>query len=259
MGKLPYIYSDGGRYDAGFKTAGGDCVTRAIALATGLPYREVYERLCEGNFKQRRSSSKVNAKKEAAVTKQYSAAFGVNPRRKWFKDYMRSLGFEWTPTMHIGSGCQVHLAPGELPEGRLCVQVSKHLCAVIDGVVHDTFDPQRGLSRCVYGYWKLKEKHNVLVPVAEVPRRREMDQRTRDLWAQARTYSSHRWDRPAGGERTEGVPSPRPAADAPRPALSTGARTQALPAGGPGAWYDVGGEVDAGGSNFALDFGDDWK
>jgi hypothetical protein len=27
------------------------------------------------------------------------------------------------------------------------------LCAVIDGVIHDTFNPSRGGSRCVYGYW----------------------------------------------------------------------------------------------------------
>jgi hypothetical protein len=24
---------------------------------------------------------------------------------------------------------------------------------VIDGVIHDTFDPSRGGTRCVYGYW----------------------------------------------------------------------------------------------------------
>lgn len=132
--------------------SGGDCVTRSIAIATGRPYLEVYKRLALGNLTQRRGTSK-DAHKD--VTGQYSASRGVNPRRKWFKDYMKSLGFVWTPTMRIGSGCRVHLTPGELPMGRLCVQVSKHLTAVIDGVIHDTFDPQRGFSRCVYGYWKL--------------------------------------------------------------------------------------------------------
>ena len=25
---------------------------------------------------------------------------------------------------------------------------------MIDGVIHDTYDPTRGGTRCVYGYWK---------------------------------------------------------------------------------------------------------
>ena len=54
----------------------------------------------------------------------------------------------------IGTGCVAHLAPGELPEGRVVARVSKHLTAVIDGVIRDTFDPSRGGTRCVYGYWR---------------------------------------------------------------------------------------------------------
>ena len=32
-----WLYNDGGRTAAGFKGETGDCVTRAIAIATGLP------------------------------------------------------------------------------------------------------------------------------------------------------------------------------------------------------------------------------
>jgi hypothetical protein len=56
--------------------------------------------------------------------------------------------------MQIGSGCTVHLSADELPSGRLVVSVSKHLTAVIDGVIHDTHDPSRRGTRCVYGYWQ---------------------------------------------------------------------------------------------------------
>jgi hypothetical protein len=112
-----------------------------------------------------------------------TARNGVRTRRKWFKDYMRSLGFVWTPTMGIGTGCTVHLRADELPPGRLVVAVSKHYTAVIDGVIHDTHNPsERGTTiyppgyldnipkgarrldngggwayspdRCVYGYWQ---------------------------------------------------------------------------------------------------------
>ena len=34
------------------------------------------------------------------------------------------------------------------------MSVSKHITAVVDGVIHDTFDPSRDGTRCVYGYWQ---------------------------------------------------------------------------------------------------------
>jgi len=38
-----FVYNDGGRKEAGFNGYTGDCVIRAIAIATGKPYREVYD------------------------------------------------------------------------------------------------------------------------------------------------------------------------------------------------------------------------
>ena len=55
--------------------------------------------------------------------------------------------------MKIGQGCRVHLLADELPMGRLIVQVTRHLTAVIDGVIQDVYDPSRSGKRCVYGYW----------------------------------------------------------------------------------------------------------
>jgi hypothetical protein len=141
---LPFRMDDGGRVAAGYKGQAGDCVTRALAIATGLPYVNLYEALSAGSRAQRLTSrSKAKA----------SARNGVNTRRKWFTDFMQALGWRWVPTMQIGQGCKVHLAQGELPAGRLIVAVSKHYVAVIDGVIHDTHDCGRGGTRCVYGYW----------------------------------------------------------------------------------------------------------
>lgn len=56
--------------------------------------------------------------------------------------------------MKVGTGCRVHLRDGELPEGRLIVRVSGHLVAVINSVIHDTHDPSREGTRCVYGYFR---------------------------------------------------------------------------------------------------------
>ena len=42
---MDWHYSDGGRATAGYKGDAGDCVTRAIAIATEIPYQEVYDGL----------------------------------------------------------------------------------------------------------------------------------------------------------------------------------------------------------------------
>ena len=66
---------------------------------------------------------------------------------------LESLGWRWVPTMRIGAGCRVHLKAAERPAGRLIVRCSKHTTAVIDGIIHDTYDPSRAGTRCVYGYF----------------------------------------------------------------------------------------------------------
>lgn len=139
---IEFVYSDGGRALAGFLGATGDCVTRAAAIASGRPYGEVYE-LVNALAKQERPRG--NRSRSAART-------GVSKRTT--RRLMAELGFEWTPTMEIGSGCTVHVSEGELPPGRLVLQLSKHVAAVIDGVLYDTFDCSRDGTRCVYGYWR---------------------------------------------------------------------------------------------------------
>lgn len=141
---MKYVYNDGGRSASGYSGKAGDCVCRSIAS-------------------------------------QHVTAF--TRRATWFKQLMSRLGFKWTPTMTIGSGCTVHLKDGELPQGRLVVSVSKHYTAVIDGTINDSHNPsERGSTiyppqtpqhelpknvrwlengngweyapdRCVYGYW----------------------------------------------------------------------------------------------------------
>jgi hypothetical protein len=146
-----FVYDDGGRKAAGYKGSARDCVTRAIAIAADLPYREVYDALAKGNANQRTSKQERQSKNQTGVQ---SARNGIYTKRKWFKDYMNSLGFIWTPTMKIGSGCQVHVKEDELPiEGRLVLNLSKHCAAYIDGTLRDTGDCSRDGTRCVYGYW----------------------------------------------------------------------------------------------------------
>lgn len=154
---MAWRYHDGGRAEAGFKGSTRDCVTRSIAIATGRPYREVYDAL----------NALATRERPRAGSKRSSARTGV--AKPTIRRYLATLGWSWHPTMAIGSGATVHLCEEELPMGRLIVSVSRHLTCVIDRVVFDTFDCQRdtimpgpdGSSRsgriarrCVYGYFQ---------------------------------------------------------------------------------------------------------
>ena len=148
---MQFVYNDGGRTAAGFKGSTGDCVVRAIAIATERPYREIYN-LINGVARESPKQRITIVRGKPRIRLRSDARLGV------FKNDIRKtlarLGWIWTPTMRIGSGCKVHLCAEELPMGRLIVSVSKHLTAVIDGVIHDTHDPARDGTRCVYGYYQ---------------------------------------------------------------------------------------------------------
>jgi hypothetical protein len=133
-------------------------VTRAIAIATGHDYRGVYAAMWAALTDYANTHRDQTAKQIA----RRGGRRGTTPRngvnRKIYERYLQSLGWRWVPTMQIGSGCRLHLHADELPAGRLIVKVTHHLTAVIDGVIHDTHDPSRNGTRCVYGYWYLPKK-----------------------------------------------------------------------------------------------------
>jgi hypothetical protein len=136
-----WVYHDGGRAAAGYRGIANDCTTRAIAIAAEMSYQEVYDLV---NVYGKRYPPKNPRKRSSART-------GI-PKSSIDK-LMKELGWKWMPTMGIGTGCQVHLRAAELPPGRLIVRVSKHMVAMIDGVLYDIGDPSRDGDRCVYGYY----------------------------------------------------------------------------------------------------------
>lgn len=132
---MRFVYDDGGRSKY-FKAANvGDCVVRAIAIATGKDYKEVYNEIkVFNNGKSCRNGTPKD------VTKQY----------------LKSLGYRWVATMKPGTGCRVHLKEDELPGGTIIVKLSHHLSCVKDGVIYDTYNCSRDETRCVYGYWVIE-------------------------------------------------------------------------------------------------------
>lgn len=145
-GALPWVYDDGGRAAAGWRGTTGDCVCRSISIAAGLHYTEVYETL--GAF-----IAGYERKSKRRPTKSSPRTGIYEPTVRAFMTTI--LGWEWVPTMRVGTGTRVHLRGTELPpSGALMVSVSRHYTAVIDGVIRDIYDPSRGGTRCVYGYYR---------------------------------------------------------------------------------------------------------
>ena len=97
-------------------------MTRSIAIATGMSYRQAYDLVNEYGLRH---------------GQRYAARVGP-PHDASHEVMTEGLGWRWEPLRNAT------LAPGDLPdEPRLIAWSSNHLCAVIDGVVRDTFDPCR--------------------------------------------------------------------------------------------------------------------
>lgn len=139
---MKFIYNDGGRSQHYKAWYAGDCVTRAIAIATGQDYKAVYDSLNDLRDNMRQTKQ----------VRTSSARDGV--ARIIYQCYLESLGWKWIPCMTIGSGCVIHLREGQLPQDKtLIVRLSKHMTCIINNVIHDTYDPSRDSTRCVYGYF----------------------------------------------------------------------------------------------------------
>ena len=158
---ITHIFNDGGREAAGYKGFTGDCVARAIAIATEKSYQSVYDELTWANEYYANSHNNKTAKH---LRNKKEKGRGFSPRMgvpmEVIKFYLDINKWHWVPTMFVGQGTKVHLTEDELPKGRLIVRVTKHVTAVIDGVLHDTYDCSRDGTRAVYGYFT-KEYQNV--------------------------------------------------------------------------------------------------
>jgi hypothetical protein len=152
LGNVRWVKDDGGRSKSGLPRANekaGDCVARAIAIATQKPYREVHDALIAGSVRHIREDNSEYAKwaRRKGGVRVFHADHGCTP--EVYGAYLESLDWKHTPTKRQG----IHLRANELPRGRLIVEISRHLVAVIDGVIHDTHDCGEGGRIRVQGYW----------------------------------------------------------------------------------------------------------
>jgi hypothetical protein len=135
-----FVKDDGGRAAAGFTGHADDCVTRAIAIATGKSYAEVYDDLCDKlrSFKPR--SRTRYAKAVARKIARGSGHNGTTPRRSVnkliYRPYLEALGWRYVTAL-----CNTTWL--ELPHDRPLIVItnpSRHLVAVVHGRIFDTWD-----------------------------------------------------------------------------------------------------------------------
>src|SRR5277367_6585718 len=90
--------TDGGRREAGFEGKdAGACVVRAVTIATGLPFRKVYD-----DLNALAKAHEHRGKRKKSISNARTGVF-----RTTYERYLKSLGWEWTPTMRVGEGCRV--------------------------------------------------------------------------------------------------------------------------------------------------------
>lgn len=134
-----FSWNDGGRSVGGFVGMTGDCVSRAISIATGIAYREVYEIL-----KSRYGSSPRNGV-PSSIYGPYLNELG------WIPNHSVAV---ITPNPNLELIEQIRLPEG--PNIIQCQRVGRstaHLCTVIDHVLHDTWDARDEGAYYVTNAW----------------------------------------------------------------------------------------------------------
>ena len=126
-----FVYNDGGRSEAGFKTQ-TDCGIRAVAIACDISYKDARGIL----------------KKAAKNGKQGNGQIANGIYKEDLNTALETLGFKWSPAPKFEGRKAKHY---DLPKGKVIARMSKHFVAVIDNVIHDTWDSS---EKMVYGYWR---------------------------------------------------------------------------------------------------------
>ena len=130
MKKILFEYNDGGRHRAGFSDRVGDCVTRSISILFGFDYLDAHQQV---NILLKRFSD-GNSLVPNGITNSST------------KKLMKHFGLVWSPTNSFL----------DIPrKGKVILNFPLHVCAVIDGTIHDTHDNRNNSNR-IYGFWKFK-------------------------------------------------------------------------------------------------------
>ena len=139
-------WNDGGRFASGFVGLTGDCVVRAIAIATGINYRDIYSEIGKASEKSPRNGVPTT------VASQFLIA------RRW----------------QYSNGRQSSFTADSLPPGIVIVHLASdksrrhgHFCTVIDHVIQDTWNASDDDEFTVAGFWTCDEANAKLASGAD--------------------------------------------------------------------------------------------
>ena len=116
---IGFVQDDGGRAAAGYRGTAGDCVVRALAILTDRPYRECYQKL---------------ARRNKIYTGKRSARNGVN--KQAYEAVFADVGL----TKISLTGTRPTYTEAWERYGDCIVTTARHVCALVGGVLRDTFD-----------------------------------------------------------------------------------------------------------------------
>ena len=132
--EYPFIYSDGGRSISKRPKQKNDCTVRAVADTFGLSYDEVYD-----NFK-------LNGR-------QCSKGFNFS----WWLLSSSIAGGRVDKMSFPATKGQRRMNPStfckQYNKGKYICRTAKHVFAVIDGIVYDTWEQRP--DRCIYTAWEV--------------------------------------------------------------------------------------------------------
>lgn len=114
---LKHEITDGGMAAAGFNEH-NDCVVRALSIATGIKYATMHREMKELGRKDRHR------------TKSYWT--------EWADDWCESKDEYKRNQMTISEFVQLN------PIGKFVIRIRGHALALIDGVIHDTYEQRPG-------------------------------------------------------------------------------------------------------------------
>jgi len=140
---LKFTLNDGGRRDAGFKGHTGDCVTRAVCIATGAPYRQTYNALGE-----------LYAEMSGGLKRTARGGVATPVSFRYLTD--RGWKLRLTPNAYF-------TAEAIPMQGTIIAVLHRHDVAVIDGVVMDSWDSRKSnRTKCgapkLMGYYYQSEE-----------------------------------------------------------------------------------------------------
>ena len=128
---MKYIYSDGGRAEAGYRGT-SDCGIRAVSIA------------CDMAYKDARKLLQVHARKG----KQGNGSISAGIYREDMDAALKSIGWVWVSAPKFsGRKARYHDLPAT---GIYIVRMAHHYAAVVHG---DLYDAWNSSEKMVYGYW----------------------------------------------------------------------------------------------------------